>query len=254
MRSILDVFSRTWFINVILAVCVAFLGAKSIGVWVERGDGTKTAQVVAEKSKKWDIKKVTRGGMSPEVAYGVVTDKDLFSPDRVEPVEEEEKKAVAEADMAEDNIRISGKKIILYGVVMMDDYRAVLISDPQAKPPKRPFLWVKEAESIGGSGVVISTIKKESVILRKGASLYEIPLYDQEKTRERAVAREQQQPQEQPMVVTTQPPAVETLPSPAAKPATAPVTKPESKVTTSPEGEKYRIIKTPFGNIKRRIE
>ena len=255
MRSILDVFSRTWFINVILAGCVAFFGAKSIGVWVESGEGIKTAQTVAEKTKKWHIKKVTREKMPPETAYGAVADRNLFSPDRAEFVEEVQ----AEAELVKDDIRISGRKIVLYGVIMMDDYSTALISDPKPKSSKRRSMWVKEWDIIGDSaeGVVVSSIQKESITLRDGEKMYEVLLYDKDKPREKVAARKQTKP----TVVTTKQTAVTTKQTTAARPP-APRVKPGSKnavppkVTTkkgsSPGDGEYELIDTPFGKIKRR--
>ncbi len=245
MRSILDVFSRTWFINVILAICVVFFGAKSIGVWVERGDG-KTVQAVSEKTKKWHITKVTRGKMPPETAYGAVTDRNLFSPDRAELVKEEE----VQAEPVKGNIRISGRKIVLYGVIIMDDYRTALISDPKPKSSKRRSMWVKEGDIIGGSaeGVVVSSIQKESITLLDGGKMYEVLLYDKDKLREKVAAQKQTKP----TVVTTKPTAVARPPAPGMKPGSKNAA--PSKVTTrksSPPGDdEYKMIDTPFGKIK----
>ena len=250
MRSILDVFSRTWFINVILAVCVAFFGAKSIGVWVESGDGIKTAQAVAEKTKKWHMKKVTREKMPPETAYGAVTDRNLFSPDRAEFVKEEE--VQVEAEPVKGDIRISGRKVVLYGVIMTDDYRAALISDPKPKSPKRRSMWVKQGDIIGDSaeGVVVSSIQKESITLRDGEKMYEVLLYDKKKSREKVAAQKQTKP----TVVTTKQTAVARPPAPGAKPGSKNAVPP--KITTkkgSPSGDdEYNIINTPFGKIKRK--
>jgi len=245
MRSILDVFSRTWFINVILAVCVAFFGAKSIGVWLERsGDGAQTIQA-APRAKTWDIKKVTWGKMPPETAYGVVTDRNLFSQDRTEFVEEKKEAA----DVVEEDIKIAGRKIVLYGVVMTDDYRAALISDPQPKPPKRPSLWVKEGESIGDSNVVVSSIQKESITLQDGGKTYEVLLYDKDKTRKNVAA--QKHP---PLtVITTKRTAVARQPIPAGKSGSKNVAPQNvTKKDNLPEDGTYETIDTPFGKIKRR--
>jgi len=248
MRSILDVFSRTWFINVILAVCVAFFGAKSIGVWVEGGDGIETAQVVAEKTKKWHIKKVTRGKMPPETAYGAVTDRNLFSPDRAELVEEEG--VQAEAELVKGDIRISGRKVILYGVIMTDDYRGALISDPKPKSSKRRSMWVKEGDIIGSSaeGVVVSSIQKESITLRDGEKMYEVLLYDKDKSREKVAAQKQTKP----TVVTTKPTAVARPPAPGMKPGSknAAPSKVTTKKSSPPGDDEYKMIDTPFGKIK----
>lgn len=254
MRSILNVFSITWFVNIILAVCVAFFVPKSIDVWSERGGGVKITQAAAQKTKNGDIKKVTREKMPPEVAYEVVTNKNLFSPNRTEFVETEK-----DAEPTEEDIR---RKIVLYGVVMMDKYSTALISNPEPKFPQRPFLWVKKGNSIGGSNIVVSSIKKESITLRKGTKTYEVLLYDKEKIRKRAVARQQ----EKPAVVTTQPVAIEKPPAPPAKPGSeiaapvakpggeiaTPPAKPGSKIAAPPEEGEYEIINTPFGKIKRK--
>ncbi|PIP47966.1 MAG: hypothetical protein CO012_06110 [Syntrophobacterales bacterium CG_4_8_14_3_um_filter_49_14] len=243
MRSILNVFSITGFVNIILAVCVAFFVPKSIDVWSERGGGVKITQAAAQKTKNGDIKKVTREKMPPEVAYEVVTNKNLFSPNRTEFVETEK-----DAEQTEEDIR---RKIVLYGVVMTDKYSAALISNPEPKFPQRPFLWVKKGNSIGGSNIVVSSIKKENITLRKGTKTYKVLLYDKEKIRKRAVARQQ----EKPAVVMTQPGAIEKPPAPAAKPGTeiaAPAAKPESKIAAPPEEGEYEIINTPFGKIKRK--
>ncbi|MCK4533897.1 MAG: hypothetical protein KAT81_00115 [Syntrophobacterales bacterium] len=246
MRSILDVFSRTWFINVILAVCVAFFGAKSIGVWVERGDEIKTAQVVAEKTKKWHIKKVTREKMPPETAYGAVTDRNLFSPDRAELVEEEG----VQAEAVKGDIRISGRKIVLYGVIMMEDYRTALISDPKPKSSKRRSMWVKEGDIIGDSteGVVVSSIQKESITLLDGGKMYEVLLYDKDKLREKVAAQKQTKP----TVVTTKPTAVARPPAPGMKPGSknAAPSKVTTKKSSPPGDDEYKMIDTPFGKIK----
>jgi len=257
MRSILDVFSRTWFINVILAGCVAFFGAKSIGVWVESGEGIKTAQTVAEKTKKWHIKKVTREKMPPETAYGAVTDRNLFSQDRAEFVEEEE--AEAEPEPVKADIRISGRKIVLYGVIMMDDYSTALISDPKPKSSKRRSMWVKEGDIIGDSaeGVVVSSIQKESITLRDDEKMYEVLLYDKDKPREKVAAQKQTKPTvvtTKPTTVTTKQPAVARPPAPGAKPGSknAAPSKVTTKKSSPPDDGEYEIIDTPFGKIKRR--
>lgn len=269
MRSILDVFSKTWFINVILVGCVAFFGAKSIGVWVA-GNGTQTAQAVAEKTKKWQIKKVIREQMPPETTYGAVTDRDLFSQDRVEFVEEVQEAEEAEAEAVpvpvKEDIRISGRKIVLYGVIMLDDYRTALISDPKPKSSQRPSTWVKEGDIIGESkeGVVVSSIQKESIILRDGEKMYEVLLYDKDKPRGKVTEQKQTQPTivtTESTVVTKKPTATKTQQTTVARPP-APGAKSEnnSAISTppgfttnrggSPQDGEYKTVNTPFGKVK----
>ena len=261
MPSILDMFTKIWFVNIILAVCVVFFGAKGIAVWSDMDADVAQGIQKPSQVKVSEAPRVVWGTLSPENTYEIVAVKDLFNSDRAEPVEEEAEKKdenVEEAAVVEKDVRVSGKKIILYGVVMKADYRTALISDPQPKPQTRPFLWVKEGESIGETDIVVSAIKKESIVLKNKGDLIEISLYDQKKSTARAGTPKQQQQEDKPVVVTTQSTTTggdikESGPTPP-KPEAAPVEKPNRTVVTSPEGEKYRIIKTPFGNIKRKIE
>ncbi|MEA3487351.1 MAG: hypothetical protein U9R20_06815, partial [Thermodesulfobacteriota bacterium] len=120
-------------------------------------------------------------------------------------------------------------------------------------------MWVKEGDIIGDSteGVVISSIQKERITLRDGEKMYEVLLYDKDKSRGKVAARKQTKP----TVVTTKPTAVRTKPVALPRPP-APGMKPgsknavPSKVTTkkssSPGDGEYEIIDTPFGKIKRR--
>ncbi len=270
MRSILDVFSKTWFINVILAGCVAFFGARSIGVWVA-GDGIQPVQTVSEKTKKWHVKKVTKETMPPETTYAAVTDRDLFNQDRVEFVEEVQAETEGEAEEepvpVKEDIRISGRKIVLYGVIMRDDYRTALISDPKPKSSRRPSMWVKEGDILGESkeDVVVSSIRKESITLRDGEKMYEVLLYDRDKPRGKVVAQKKTEP----TVVTTESPvrtvkptvgkttnrkAVARPPEPGAQPGSntalsAPPGFITNKSNSAKDGE-YKTVNTPFGKVK----
>lgn len=252
MRLILDMFSKTWFINIMLAVCVVFIGAKGIGVWLEKEtDVTRVAQKPS-RVETADVPKVVRRTLPPEGTYESVAAQDLFTSERAEPVEEEKRDEGEKAPAIEKDVRISGKKIVLYGVVMRDNYRTALISDPQPKPQKRPFLWVQEGESIGDTDILVSSIKKESIVLKNKNDLVEISLYDQEKNRGKIADRGKPQPEEKPVVVTTQPatkrPVGEAPPTPGKTAVTS-----EGRAGT-PEGEddSYEVVDTPFGKIKRK--
>ena len=254
MRAALDMFSKTWFINSILALCVIFFGAKSIGVWSEENGGDARNIQRSAQVKASDIPRVVRGVLPPEDAYEVVAANDLFTSDRMERVEEddeEKKENPEEPAVVEKDVRISGKKIVLYGVVVKDNTRTALISDPQPKPPKRPFLWVREGDTIGDTDVMVSAIKKESLVLKKGADLIEISLYDHEKNNAQVAGRKPRQPEDKPVIVTTQQATkvtVERTPRPKAER----VVESEGSENSPVKGEEYEMVDTPFGKIKRK--
>jgi hypothetical protein len=257
MRPILDVFSKTWFVNIILAVCVAFFGIKSIRVWSD-GEHVKTSPVAVQKTKKWSVKKIGNKKMPPEATYAVVTDKDLFIPDRAELVEAEKTASTAKPDPAPksvaEDIRIAGRKIVLYGVVIMPDYKTALIRDPKSKNSQRPSMWVKEGDAIGAAGqVVVAGIQKEGITLMKDKKVYQIPLYDKGKPRGKVAA---QKKQGKPTVVETKPAATsisKNKTTAVSKSSNETKSSKENKGSKSKEGE-FKTVDTPFGKIKLRKE
>ena len=236
-------------------MCVVFFSAKGISVWSEKtADITQNVQK-GSHANMIDIPKVTRGVLPPEGTYEAVAVRDLFTSERAEPVEEEveeEKKPVEEEPVVEKDLRVSGKKIVLYGVALKDDYRTALISDPKPKPHSRPFLWVREGEHIGDTDIVVSAIKKESVVLKNKDDLVEISLYDQEKDRGGVAGRGKRKSEERPVVVTTESAkkiAVEKNPSTAQKVSAQPSGRAGAPAG---KGESYEVVDTPFGKIKRK--
>lgn len=268
MRPILDVFSKIWFVNIILAACVAFFGAKSIHVW-SAGEQVKITQTASQKTKKWPLKKIERKKMPPEAAYAVVTNKDLFTPERMEFVKAEkaapavnqksEPKPEPEPEPVQEYIRIAGKKIFLYGVVITEDYKIALVTNPKPKKPKRPSIWVTEGDILGDKEqVLVSKIQKEEIIFQKGKKAYQISLYDKNKSRGRVAAQTQTRPK---VVTTNRTPAAKSSAAASKSKNKATISSIESKNKTAVSSKKAKknnksktgdsnTVNTPFGNIK----
>ena len=213
-----------------------FFGIKSLEVW-SGGDET-IPEIQTGKNSKNPLpgKMITKRTMPPESAYGIVVDKNLFFPDRAEFIPDE-----SEPETKAPQAKVSGKKILLYGVVLMDDYKKALISNPRPEAGERRAKWVKTGDRIGDFSV--TRIKKDSIILAEGTKKYEIFLYDKDKPKRRTTAAGKSRP----TVVTTKPAAA------AAKLKRRPPMPRISKEKNSSEGE-YKIINTPFGKIKRKVK
>ena len=222
-------FSKIWVINFLLMISFVVFGVKSYGVWSEGGEVSPEVRA-GERPKPQSRKRIVARQIAPESAFGVVVDKNIFTPDRArfEPEEED-----APVPVAED-VKVSGKKILLYGVIITDDYKAALVTDPGGKSGKRRTMWVKPGDNVGEFNV--SGIREESIVLREGSMSYEVLLYDTDKSRVGSTVAKKES---RPTVVSA--PAKKSEPEPTV----------EKKKTV--EG-KYETVITPFGKYKRRVE
>lgn len=220
-------FSRIWFINFLLAVFAVFFGLKTYGIW-SAGEKTASPLQPVEGPSAQSEKRIVKRKMPLESTYSVVVDSNLFSPDRAEFIPE-----VSEPETEIKELKIPGKKIFLYGVIVMDDYKTALINNPFRKTDERPNKWVKVGDTFGDFQV--TGIDKDRIILVEGSEKYEVLLYSKDKPKRQAAVTKKQA---KPTVVSAGPKKSPPLPR-------------ALKGKESPEAE-YETIKTPFGNIKRR--
>lgn len=230
--------SRIWLINIVLAGCAVFIGISAYEAW-RRGPEPMnvTATGVVEGAPVAVRNPLGTEPMPSEAAYRNVVEKNLFSPDREEfvpevaPEPETPQPAVREA-------RISGQKIVLYGVIIKDMFKKALINNPVQKADDRPYLWVSEGEAL--ENLRVASISGESVVFDDGGERYEVMLHD--KKQRQGGAPTASSGGDAPQVVTTEAKKVEA----AAKPTQPKPTEAED------EGVEYEIVSTPFGEIKRR--
>ena len=222
-------FSKIWLINLFLAVFAISFGLKAYGVWSEGEKGSSGVRPI-EKSLSLSKKRIVTKRMPPESAYSVVVERTLFSPERALPDLQEEEPEVEEVK----DLKVSGKKFFLYGVIIMDDYKAALITNPEIKPGKKRQKWVMVGDAVGD--FMVAGIKKDMIILAEGVREHKIFLYDKDKPKAGVPVSKKAKP---------------TVVSTAPKKST-----PRPKVSEKkelPEGE-YKTVSTPFGNIRRKIE
>ncbi len=220
-------FSRIWLINLVLAVFAIFFGLKAYGVWSEEEKTVLEMQAV-ENYKARPKKRIVKRRMPPESDYSVVVERTLFSSERVSPDLQE---GDHEAEEIKD-LKVSGKRFFLYGVILTDDYKAALITDPEVKPGKKKQKWVMVGDTVGGFSV--AGIKKDRIILAQGVNEHEILLYDKDKPKGGA-----------PVIKKAKPTVVSTA---LKKRALQP------KVTNKKESPEYKrkLIDSLFGKIKRK--
>ncbi len=220
-------FSKIWFINLFLAVFAIFFGLKAYGVWSEEEKTALEMQVV-ETHKARPKKRIVKKMAPPESDYSVVVERTLFSPERVSPdLQKEEPEAKEIKDL-----KVSGKRFFLYGVILTDDYKAALITNPEPKPGKKKQKWVMVGDTVGG--FMVAGIKKDRIILAQGGREHEILLYDKDKLKRGA-----------PVIKKAKPTVLSTAPKKSA---------PQPKVINKKESpeHKRKLIDSLFGRIKRK--
>jgi len=234
-------FSKIWLINILMAAFVVFFGVMSFEVWSKGDEKIQEIQTGKSSAKPLPGKGIIERTMPPESTYGIVADKNLFSSNRLESVPEKQKPGP---------LKISEKLIFLYGVVLTGGRNKALISNPEPGPVagKTPAKdkWVEVGGTVGKFSV--AEIRKDRIILADGANTHEILLYDKNKPVRQTTVVEKS---EAPAVVSTGstgPPAAVAAKSGAEPPKSA-----IAEGKNAPAGE-YRIINTPFGPTKRRIE
>jgi hypothetical protein len=237
-------FSRIWVINVLLAVFVVFFGMMSFDVWSKGDEIIPEVRTGKNQEKPLPGKVIIERTMPPDSTYSIVAEKNLFSSNRSEFIPEKEKAGP---------LKISEKMIFLRGIVVMGGQKKALISNPEAEPAagKKSVAkdkWVALGDTLGNFSV--ADIQQDRIILAEGANRHEILLYDKNKPARQVVAA--QKPAEPTIVATGS-----TAPAAAAAATTKPRTEPPpaSRIDekSAPAGE-YKIINTPFGPTKRRIQ
>lgn len=195
--------------------------------------------------------KTVQKRLAAAVDYNVIVEKNLFSPDRMANVQDQESQPVAE------ELKISGEKIMLFGVIMIDGNKSALINNPAKSEGGKDYRWVKAGDRISNLKVV--EIQKDRIMLNDGNTEYKISLFDQNKTKPAPAAAPVK---EEPKIISTGPTTGSGGEKAAQKPSDTGKTeesdkkaapKTQEKVKPSEEGE-YRIINTPFGKIKKKIK
>jgi hypothetical protein len=243
-------FSRIWVINILLAVFVVIFGMMSFDVWSKGDETIPGIQTGNNPEKPLLGKGIIERKMPPDSTYSIVAEKNLFSADRSEIVPEKQTEK-------QGPLKISERSVFLYGVVVMGDRKKALISNPATGPEadKKPAAkekWVTLGDTLGNFSV--ADIQKDRIILADGAKRHEILLYDKNKPARKINLPEKAAASS---VASKDVGAGSTAPAATAaatKPGTEP--QPPSRVAEgkgAPAAE-YKIVNTPFGPVKRKMQ
>jgi hypothetical protein len=245
-------FSRIWVINILLAAFVVFFAMMSFDVWSKGDETIPEIQTGKNPEKPLPGKGIIERKMPPDSIYSIVAEKNLFSSDRSEVVPEK-------PTQKSGPLKISEKMVFLYGVVVMGDRKKALISNPESgseanKKSGAKEKWVALGDTLGNFNV--ADIQKDRIILADGANKHEILLYDKNKPARKITAPEKAAPSTTASNIAGSGPT-----APAAAAATTAATKAGTGPSPSNVAEgkgapaaEYKIVNTPFGPVKRKIQ
>ena len=167
----------------------------------------------------------------PESAYNVISDLNLFSPDRTVYVNVKEENGKNAPEIKE--ARISGRKLVLYGIILGGGIKKALINNPVGKSDESPFKWIGPDDVVGGLKVV--DIKKDSVVFSDKGKKIKVVLYDKKNAKKRELIKKESKP----TIVTT------AVKKKADKP-------PKAKAPKTGAVKKKRTFVNPFVNKPRK--
>ncbi len=222
--------SKVWLLNAVLVIGFIFCGSNAYEVWT--GGGKQLEQTEAStKEQMAPLPRPLAGRTAPASTYGAVVERNLFSPNRKPPATTLEKSTEAEVKQ----VNISGRQLILYGVMVAGGHRSALISNPLQKTGEKPTMWIRAGDTIGNLRVL--EILKDRVRLVDGGQKIDILLYDSKNNKTRETVG---------------------VDGGAAKPTvvvTTPEKQPDKPKVASPDpvaDADYEIISTPFGPVKKK--
>jgi len=233
-------------INFILIVTIIIEGLMIVRLW--SSEAVDVAYIKNRPSKviKLDNIPVYEKKVTPLSAYVDIVKYNLFSSKREAFIKElpepEPESEVAPEIKKDDRVeKLTTDKIILYGVIIMDDYRKALVSVSDKKN-QLESIWIEKDEVL--DNFIVDTIERDRIIVSANNKRYSVLLYNVEKPKKRNYSKQKPVKKK----ISAQPPK-KVKPVTRVKPI-IPESKQDSKKKIS-DGE-YEIISTPFGDFKRK--
>ena len=229
---------KVWTANLVLACLIVFFGIRAYEIWYGDTDAGKEERAAGADEPAAETGpggKSVKRAMPAESAYDIVAVRNLFAPDREEYLPDEAE-AETETETVASKVRISGKTITLYGIVITSGFRKALIDNPARGDDEPRNRWISVGDVV--ENLTVAAIENESVLFVDGAKKYEVPLYDKQKKRGSAkVARKSA-----PHVISTEPPQRAEAPKKTEAPKKA-------APAEGKDPKKYKTVQTPFGDI-----
>ena len=240
-----NMIKKQWLINMALALLTLIVSVKAYDIWQE---GDQWAGIEADPSERASRSDTVFNPVKrlPEKHFNIVTEQNLFSPDRREvrksvslpsPLKDQQAKTPEPVATVKPIEKVEGKKISLFGVMLLPGYKAAIVTNPEEDDNQHVQKKVKVGESLGDYKIV--DIQVDRILLSKNRERFEIPLYDKDTPKAR-----RKDEKKDPVKKIIAPKVIDTTPEVAesGKGASA----------NQKDDDAWEVVDTPFGKIKRR--
>lgn len=244
---------KIWLLNFFLAALVAACGFRIMHLWEAEPQALADIPPPKQESREAsDFKE--KNSLFEERAYELLVRQNLFSPDRQEYVPETD---AEEPEPEPEGPKISGERVILYGVVITGGRKTALINNPGGKLGEGKFLWVEEGQAM--SNLKVTAIHPEEIVLDDGSEKYQILL---SKKKQRPAGRETDKGGgptvvsggHSPQKVRSSSASSGSEASGAAGGSSGGKSRKTSDSDDSDSEDKYKLVDTPFGTRRVKVE
>ncbi|MFO7839167.1 MAG: hypothetical protein R6X08_06690 [Desulfosalsimonadaceae bacterium] len=244
---------RIWLINFFLAALLVVCGLSILRLWESEPQPVREIASEAKKSDS-DAFMKKKSSLMEDRAYELLVRQNLFSPERKEYVEKSESEG---SDAESEQPKISGEQVALYGVIISDGIKTAMINNPGGKLGDKKFEWIKEGQML--SNLEVIEIHPDEVVLDDGGKRYQVLLSEKKQRKGRGKAGESSGP----TVVrggsgSKKIQSISTSSSSSSSSSSSPSSSGDaSKKASGSSGsgeEKYELVDTPFGTIRKKIE
>lgn len=244
---------KTWIINLVLAFVAMSFFIKAYQSWHQSNLSPKGESDMALEDRfnlpefRWDKKSKNE--------YEAVAARNLFSPDRSEPKSEknvrkskpENEKTISEAPapkFVEQNYK-------LYGIIYQKEKTRALLKAPVKDKNENPVRWISVGDKL--NEFTVSNIHPDRIVITDGSAKYGLPIHKEKKT-------ENMQAPVTPVVApvdntrkTSETPTVIGTGAESSKDSTPKSESKDGDIIID-GNKKYKIVETPFGKSRIRID
>ena len=224
------------YINVLLGFLIAVTGFMAVETWMDTE--IPLSSVSSKKSESWPQVLVSKRELAAADTFHVICENNLFSQERQEivrlPVKGEQPKPVAEKKIEPPKV-VPESEIQLKGVMILPNFKAAFVNNPDTGSGGPPQLRLTEGDKIGS--YIVKEIENDYVILEKNGERFEARLFEKKKDAPNLIGVQREK--SEPNIVSAGSTPVEASPAQGAE---------ASEKKDEPE---FEWFKTPFGMIKR---
>ncbi len=232
---------KLWATNILLAMVMFFFSVQAYRTWTAPEESQPKAQPSKQTSSmKKSTSTLARFNMPPEPTFEDVARKNLFAKDRMEKIPEEPNEEQIEVKSTQ--AKISGKRIVLDGIIFTEDKKMALIRNPKRKKGDKKFIWIQEGQSIGN--LKDFAIEEDRLIIKDKGKKHAILLYDQKPGKNNSASASTPSKSKKKSSNTTTVVSADKNPTKQSQPS--------PRVEENQGNGEYEIVKTPFGNLRRK--